>query len=68
MAVKTLPYNSAEYLKDAQAIAEYLEEAMKIAMEDSNPAFLLPSCSALASTCGRSPRQARSKLCATGVF
>src|ERR1035438_3286901 len=40
MAVKTLPYDSAEYLEDDQAIAEYLEEAMKIAMEDSDPSFL----------------------------
>jgi len=40
MALKTVPYDSAEYLEDDQAIAEYLEEAMKIAMEDSDPAFL----------------------------
>jgi probable addiction module antidote protein len=40
MALKTVPYDSAEYLEDDQAIAEYLEEAMKIAMEDSDPGFL----------------------------
>jgi probable addiction module antidote protein len=40
MALKTLPYDSAEYLEDDQAIAEYLEEAMKIAMEDADPSFL----------------------------
>ena len=40
MALKTFPYDSAEYLEDDQAIAEYLEEAMKIAMEDSDPSFL----------------------------
>jgi probable addiction module antidote protein len=40
MALKTLPYDSAEYLEDDQAIAEYLEEAMKIATEDSDPSFL----------------------------
>ena len=40
MAVKTFPYDSAEYLEDDQAIAEYLEEAMKIATEDSDPSFL----------------------------
>lgn len=40
MALRTLPYDSAEHLEDDQAIAEYLEEAMKIAMEDSDPSFL----------------------------
>jgi probable addiction module antidote protein len=40
MALKTFPYDSAEYLEDDQAIAEYLEEAMKISMEDSDPSFL----------------------------
>lgn len=40
MAVKTFPYDSAEYLEDDQAIAEYLEEAMKIATEESDPSFL----------------------------
>jgi probable addiction module antidote protein len=40
MALKTLPFDAAEYLEDDQAIAEYLEEAMKIAMEDSDPSFL----------------------------
>jgi probable addiction module antidote protein len=40
MALKTLPFDAAEYLDDDQAIAEYLEEAMKIAMEDSDPSFL----------------------------
>jgi len=38
--MKTFPYDSAEHLEDDQAIAEYLEEAMKIAMEDSDPSFL----------------------------
>jgi len=40
MTLKTLPYDSAEYLEDDEAIVEYLEEAMKIAMEDSDPSFL----------------------------
>jgi probable addiction module antidote protein len=40
MAVKTFPYDSAEYLEDDQAIVEYLEEAIKIATEDSDPSFL----------------------------
>jgi probable addiction module antidote protein len=40
MAIKTFPYDSAEYLESDQAIAMYLEEAMKVAMEDSDPAFL----------------------------
>ncbi len=40
MAIKTLPYDSAEYLDDDQAVSDYLQEAMKIAQEDSDPAFL----------------------------
>ncbi len=40
MTLKTRPFDAAEYLEDDEAIAEYLEEAMKIAMEDANPAFL----------------------------
>jgi probable addiction module antidote protein len=40
MALKTLPYDSAEYLEDDKATAEYLDEAIKIAMEDSDPSFL----------------------------
>jgi probable addiction module antidote protein len=40
MALKTRPFDAAEYLEDEEAIAEYLEEAMKIATEDSDPSFL----------------------------
>ena len=40
MALKTHPFDAAEYLEDDEAIAEYLEEAMKVAMEDSDPSFL----------------------------
>ncbi|SRR6266568_6119833 len=40
MALKTRPFDAAEYLEDDEAIAEYLEEALKVATEDSNPAFL----------------------------
>jgi probable addiction module antidote protein len=40
MALKTSPFDAAEYIEDDQAIAEYLEEAIKIAMEDSDPSFL----------------------------
>lgn len=40
MASATSPFDAAEYLEDEEAIAEYLEEAMKIAMEDSDPSFL----------------------------
>ena len=54
MAVKTLRYDSAEYLEDDQAIAEYLEEAMKIAMEDSNPAFLAQALGTVARARGMS--------------
>lgn len=54
MALKTLPYDSAEYLGDDQAIAEYLEEAMKIAMEDSDPAFLAQALGTVARARGMS--------------
>lgn len=40
MALKTRPFDAAEYLEDDRAIAEYLEEALKVATEDANPAFL----------------------------
>jgi len=40
MALKTRPFDAAEYLEDDEAITEYLEEAMKIAQEDGNPSFL----------------------------
>jgi probable addiction module antidote protein len=40
MALKTRPFDAAAYLEDDEAIVEYLEEAMKIAMEDSEPSFL----------------------------
>jgi probable addiction module antidote protein len=52
--LKTLPYDSAEYLEDDQAIAEYLEEAMKIAMEDSDPAFLAQALGTVARARGMS--------------
>jgi len=40
MALKTRTFDAAAYLEDDEAIVEYLEEAMKIAMEDSEPSFL----------------------------
>jgi len=40
MTLQTFPYDSAELLDSDEAIAGYLEEAMKIAMEDSDPSFL----------------------------
>jgi probable addiction module antidote protein len=54
MALKTLPYDSAEYLEGDQAIAEYLEEAIKIAMEDSDPAFLAKALGTVARARGMS--------------
>jgi putative addiction module killer protein/probable addiction module antidote protein len=54
MALKTLPYDSAEYVEDDQAIAEYLEEAMKIAMEDSDPSFLAQALGTVARARGMS--------------
>ncbi len=40
MASTTRPFDAAEYLEDDEAIAEYLDEAMKVAMGDSDPSFL----------------------------
>jgi probable addiction module antidote protein len=40
MALKTFPWDSAELLDSEEAIAGYLEEALKIAQEDADPAFL----------------------------
>jgi len=54
MALKTLPFDSAEYLEDDQAIAEYLDEAIKIAMEDSNPSFLVHALGTVARARGMS--------------
>ena len=54
MALKTFPYDSAEYLEDDQAIAEYLEKAMKIAMEDSDPSFLAQALGTVARARGMS--------------
>jgi probable addiction module antidote protein len=54
MAAKTLPYDSAEYLDDDQAIAEYLEEAMKIATKDSDPSFLIQALGTVARARGMS--------------
>jgi probable addiction module antidote protein len=54
MALKTFPYDSAEYLEDDQAVAEYLEEAMNIAMEDSDPSFLAQALGTVARARGMS--------------
>ncbi|MGA2217763.1 MAG: addiction module antidote protein [Terracidiphilus sp.] len=40
MAVKTYPFDAAQYLNDEEDVLGYLDEAMKIAQEDGNPAFL----------------------------
>ncbi len=54
MALKTVPYDSAAYLEGDQAIAEYLEEAMKIAMEDSDPSFITVALGTVARATGMS--------------
>jgi probable addiction module antidote protein len=54
MALKTFPYDSAENLEDDQAIAEYLDEAMKVAMEDSDPTFLAQALGTVARARGMS--------------
>jgi len=38
--LKTHPFDAASYLEDDEDIAGYLEEALKIAQEDADPAFL----------------------------
>jgi probable addiction module antidote protein len=40
MAVKTYPFDAAEYLENDEDVVGYLEEAMKIAQEDGDPSFL----------------------------
>lgn len=40
MALKTRPFDAAEYLEDDAAIAEYLQEAVRVAGEESDPGFL----------------------------
>jgi probable addiction module antidote protein len=40
MAMKTSPFDAAQYLEDDEDILGYLEEAMKIAQEDGNPSFI----------------------------
>jgi probable addiction module antidote protein len=40
MAVETRRFDAAEYLGDDQEIAEYLEEALSVATEESDPGFM----------------------------
>jgi probable addiction module antidote protein len=54
MALKTFPYDSAEFLEDDAAIVAYLEEAMKIATEDSDPSFLAEALGTVARARGMS--------------
>jgi probable addiction module antidote protein len=54
MALKTFPYDSAEFLEDDAAIVAYLEEAMKIATEDSDPSSLAEALGTVARARGMS--------------
>ena len=54
MAVKTRPFDAAEYLKDDEDIVGYLEEAMKIAQEDADPSFLTVALGTIARARGMS--------------
>src|ERR1035437_6984295 len=54
MGLKTRPYDAAEYLEDDETIAEYLEEAMNVAMEDSDPGFLVQALGTVARARGMS--------------
>jgi probable addiction module antidote protein len=40
MGIRTRPFDAAEYLDDEEGIEAYLQEAINIATEDSDPAFL----------------------------
>lgn len=40
MTLKSRPYDPARYLEDDESIAAYLQEAMTVAMEDSDPSFM----------------------------
>lgn len=40
MALKTTPFDPADYLDNPESIEAYLSEALRIAQEDSDPGFL----------------------------
>ena len=54
MALKTRPYDSAEYLDSDEAIEAYLQESLNIALDDSNPSFLTEALGAVARARGMS--------------
>jgi probable addiction module antidote protein len=54
MALKTRPYDPAEYLDSDEAIEAYLQESLNIALEDSNPSFLTEALGAVARARGMS--------------
>jgi probable addiction module antidote protein len=54
MALKTRPYDPAEYLDDDESIEVYLQESLKIALEDSNPSFLTQALGTVARARGMS--------------
>ena len=40
MVTKTRPWDPAEFLDDDESIEAYLQESLKIALEDGDPSFL----------------------------
>lgn len=54
MAIKTRPFDPAEYLDDDEAIEAYLQESLNIAMEISDPSFLTQALGAVARARGMS--------------
>jgi probable addiction module antidote protein len=54
MAIKTTPFDPAEYLDDDESITAYLQESLKIALEDSNPGFLTQALGTVARARGMS--------------
>jgi probable addiction module antidote protein len=54
MALKTRPFDPAEFLDDDESIEAYLQESLKIALEDSNPSFLTQALGTVARARGMS--------------
>lgn len=54
MALKTRPYDPAEYLDDDESIEAYLQESLNVALEDSNPAILTQALGTVARARGMS--------------
>jgi probable addiction module antidote protein len=54
MALKTRPYDSAEYLEDDESIEAYLQESLNTALEIGDPSFLTQALGTVARARGMS--------------